>query len=210
MAGRRSTASLNQPYEIRFDRSGNMYFADMQNHVVRRVDAKTQIISTVAGTGEAGLLRRWRSCQQGAVAPAAQHRVRSRRRLLICDIGNHRIRRVDLKTGTDRHLRRHGRAQADSRWCALDGAPLNGPRAMAVRRGRRPVPGAARRQRGLPYRCAPGPSHHVAGTGENGYTRRRRPAVQTARLSGPRASPAHPAAASISPTPKATPSAAWT
>src|SRR5579864_7840395 len=33
-------ASLNQPYEIRFDRGGNMYFADMPNHVVERVDAK--------------------------------------------------------------------------------------------------------------------------------------------------------------------------
>src|SRR5204862_8305541 len=47
-------AALNEPYEIRFDRSGNMYFAEMQNHVVRRVDAKTKIISTVAGTGSPG------------------------------------------------------------------------------------------------------------------------------------------------------------
>src|SRR5215471_19144785 len=43
-------ASLNEPYEIRFDKSGNMFFVEMQNHIVRRVDAKTHIISTVAGT----------------------------------------------------------------------------------------------------------------------------------------------------------------
>src|SRR5258708_12710511 len=48
-------ASLNEPYEVRFDRSGNMFFAEMQNHVVRRVDAKSRIITTVAGTGTAGL-----------------------------------------------------------------------------------------------------------------------------------------------------------
>src|SRR5262245_18707614 len=47
-------ASMNEPYEVAFDRSGNMFFAEMQNHVVRRVDAKTHIISTVAGTGTAG------------------------------------------------------------------------------------------------------------------------------------------------------------
>src|SRR6266567_3541226 len=41
-------ASLNEPYEVRFDKAGNMFFADMQNHVVRRVDAKTHLISTVA------------------------------------------------------------------------------------------------------------------------------------------------------------------
>src|SRR3954447_9516507 len=32
---------LNEPYEVRFDRAGNMFFAEMQNHIVRRVDAKT-------------------------------------------------------------------------------------------------------------------------------------------------------------------------
>src|SRR6266849_1534975 len=31
-------ASLNQPYEVRFDRAGNMYFVEMQNHIVRRVE----------------------------------------------------------------------------------------------------------------------------------------------------------------------------
>src|SRR2546426_9460271 len=35
-------ASLNQPYEVRFDRAGNMFFVEMQNHIVRRVDAGTQ------------------------------------------------------------------------------------------------------------------------------------------------------------------------
>src|SRR5207248_9238874 len=44
-------SSLNEPYEIRFDKSGNMYFAEMQNRVVRRVDGKTKMISTLAGTG---------------------------------------------------------------------------------------------------------------------------------------------------------------
>src|SRR5262249_50082675 len=47
-------ASMNEPYEVRFDRAGNMYFAEMQNHVVRRVDGKTKVITTVAGTGVAG------------------------------------------------------------------------------------------------------------------------------------------------------------
>src|SRR6516165_10778406 len=47
-------AALNEPYEVRFDRAGNMFFAEMQNHVVRRVDAKSHIITTVAGTGTAG------------------------------------------------------------------------------------------------------------------------------------------------------------
>src|SRR5439155_22687218 len=47
-------ADLNEPYEVRFDSAGNMFFAEMQNHVVRRMDAGTHLISTVAGTGVAG------------------------------------------------------------------------------------------------------------------------------------------------------------
>src|SRR4051795_1411444 len=42
---------MNEPYEVRFDRAGNMFVDEMQNHVVRRIDAKTRVITTVAGTG---------------------------------------------------------------------------------------------------------------------------------------------------------------
>src|ERR1700683_2340973 len=49
--GPATSALLNEPYELRFDKAGNMYFVEMQNHVVRKVDGKTKIISTLAGTG---------------------------------------------------------------------------------------------------------------------------------------------------------------
>src|SRR5436190_7804097 len=52
--GPATAASMNEPYEVAFDRAGNLYVAEMQNHVVRKVDAKTRAISTVAGTGVAG------------------------------------------------------------------------------------------------------------------------------------------------------------
>src|SRR5690349_5812996 len=92
-------AEMNEPYEVRFDASGNLFIAEMQNHVVRRVDAKTHTISTVAGTGTAGF--------SGDGGPANQAQLRQPHsiafdkdgRLLICDIGNQRIRRVDLGSG---------------------------------------------------------------------------------------------------------------
>src|SRR5580698_4149175 len=52
--GPATSALLNEPYELRFDKAGNMYFVEMQNHVVRRVDAKTKIITTLAGNGSPG------------------------------------------------------------------------------------------------------------------------------------------------------------
>ena len=99
-----SEASMNQPYELEFDAAGNMFVVEMQNHVVRRVDAKTRIITTVAGTGTAGF--------SGDGGPAVKAQLRqphsiafdAQGRLLICDIGNKRVRRIDLKNGNNRVL----------------------------------------------------------------------------------------------------------
>ena len=44
-------ATFNLPHEIRFDRAGNFYIADMVNSAIRKVDAKTGVIPTFAGTG---------------------------------------------------------------------------------------------------------------------------------------------------------------
>ncbi len=49
--GAATDAGLSYPERIAFDAAGNLYIADEQNYVVRKVDASTQIITTVAGTG---------------------------------------------------------------------------------------------------------------------------------------------------------------
>ena len=98
--GPASKAKLNEPYEIRFDRAGNLYWVEMQNHVVRRMDAESGLVRTLAGTGKPG--------DTGDGGPAREatfnrpHSIaldEARGHLYIADIGNHRIRRVDLKTG---------------------------------------------------------------------------------------------------------------
>lgn len=47
-------ARLNNPFDLAFDAAGNLIFADTFNHCLRRVDARSQVISTIAGTGERG------------------------------------------------------------------------------------------------------------------------------------------------------------
>src|SRR5438034_6593701 len=92
-------ADLNEPYEVRFDQAGNMFFVEMRNAIVRRVDGRTKIISTVAGTGKEGF--------SGDGGPATKAELRqphsiqfdAKGDLYICDIGNHRIRKVDMKSG---------------------------------------------------------------------------------------------------------------
>jgi DNA-binding beta-propeller fold protein YncE len=45
---------LNNPFDIAFDPAGNLVFSDTLNHCLRRVDARTGVITTIAGTGERG------------------------------------------------------------------------------------------------------------------------------------------------------------
>jgi hypothetical protein len=47
--GPATSAELYQPYSIALDASGNLYIADTLNDAIRRVDSKTNIITTVAG-----------------------------------------------------------------------------------------------------------------------------------------------------------------
>ena len=48
-----SHARLFRPADIRVDRTGNLFIADVRNHRVRKVDPSGRI-TTVAGTGEPG------------------------------------------------------------------------------------------------------------------------------------------------------------
>ena len=49
--GLATNATLNAPRSITFDASGNIYFADSFNYVIRKITKSTGIITTVVGTG---------------------------------------------------------------------------------------------------------------------------------------------------------------
>lgn len=48
------SARIGAPRAMRFDPEGNLFFADRVHHTIRRLDAGSGIITTVAGTGTAG------------------------------------------------------------------------------------------------------------------------------------------------------------
>ena len=178
-------ADLNEPYEVRFDKQGNMYFVEMQNHLVRRVDAKTRLISTVAGTGQPGF-----SGDGGLATKARFHGPHSieldaQGSLYIADISNHRIRRVDLAKGTVETFAGTGKQDPTPDGAKLAGTPLNGPRTLTFdHHGDMFV---ALREGNVVYRIDMKKKtlHHIAGTGEKGYTGEGGPAKK-ATLSGPK------------------------
>ncbi len=52
--GPEGVALLNNPFDLAFDSDGNLIFSDTFNHRIRRVDARTRLVTTIAGTGERG------------------------------------------------------------------------------------------------------------------------------------------------------------
>ncbi len=125
-------ADLDEPYEVRFDKKGNLYFADMKNHVIQRVDKKTGILSTVAGTGKPGF------SGDGGPGTAAQlnqpHSITfdPEGRLLICDIQNHRVRRWDPQSGLIETYLGTGEKKNPAEGAPLSGSPVFGPRAIDI------------------------------------------------------------------------------
>src|SRR5579864_4732366 len=178
-------AALNMPHEVRFDSHGDLYIAERDNHVVRKITMRARTISTVAGTGKAGF------SGDGGLATAAElrqpHSIAFDRdgTLLICDIGNYRIRRVHLETGIISTYAGTGGALPTPDGAPVAGTPLRGPRTIevgpngdlyiALREGNAIYRIDARTQR----------LHHIAGTGEQGYTGDGGPALN-AKLGGPK------------------------
>jgi streptogramin lyase len=183
--GAATAAALNMPHEVQFDSAGNMYIAERDNHVVRKIEAKTGIISTFAGTGMPGF--------SGDGGPAARAQLRQPHsiavdpsgKLLICDIGNHRIRQVDFSTGMIDTYGGTGERQPTPDGASVKTAPLNGPRTMSFDRDGNLY--LALREGNAIYRIASkaGTIHHLAGTGEQGYSGDGGPA-RLARLAGPK------------------------
>jgi len=130
--GPATKALLDEPYEVRFDRAGNILFVEMKNAVIRKVDAKTGVISTVAGTGKHGF------AGDGGPAVKAEFRqphsiaLDADDNLYIADIGNHRIRKVDAKTGVIETIAGNGERKLPVDGDTAAGKPMVGPRALFV------------------------------------------------------------------------------
>jgi len=92
-------ARLNNPFDLAFDPAGNLVFSDTFNHCLRRIDARSGIISTIAGTGERGF------AGDGGPAVGAQFNepygvtVDRAGTIYVADRLNQRVRGIDGATG---------------------------------------------------------------------------------------------------------------
>jgi trimeric autotransporter adhesin len=91
-------AELYCPPDIVFDRVGNMYIAD-GNSCVRRVDAYTGIITTIAGNGKLGLSGDGGQATNAELSYPTGLALDAAGNIYIADIFNNEIREVNIATG---------------------------------------------------------------------------------------------------------------
>jgi sugar lactone lactonase YvrE len=97
--GPAAMAYLPNPKGLAFDPAGNLYIADINNNRIRMIDAKTGIISTVAGGGTYGQLGDGGLATAAYLADPWDVTLDVAGNLYISDSGNARIRKVDASTG---------------------------------------------------------------------------------------------------------------
>lgn len=178
-------ASFNLPHEIRFDKDGNLFVTDMKNHAIRKIDLKTGIISTIAGTGEAGYTGDGGVATKATLKQPHSLQFDQAGDLYICDIGNHVIRKIDMKTGIISTFSGTGKPGATPDGSPIAGTPLKGPRSLdfdadgnlwlATREGNQV----------FLFDLKANKIFHKAGTGQKGFTGHGGPARE-ATLSGPK------------------------
>lgn len=178
-------ATFNLPHEIRFDKKGDLYIVDMVNNAIRKVDMKTGIISTIAGTGKAGYSGDGGQANKAQLKSPHSIQFDQAGDLYICDIGNHVIRKIDMKTGVISTFAGTGKPGVTPDGAPLDGTPINGPRSLDLDpQGNLWL---ATREGNQVFRIDPKAKkiYHIAGTGKAGFTGHGGPAKQ-ANLSGPK------------------------
>ncbi len=183
--GPATEASLNMPHEIRFDKKGNLFIVERDNHTVRRVEMKTGLITTIAGTGTPGFSGDGGSSVKAQLRSPHSIAFDKDENLYICDIGNHRIRRIDSKAKTIETFAGTGERKPTPDGAPLTGAPLNGPRTIDLdKRGNLYL---ALREGNAIYRIDLKLRRifHIGGTGETGYSGDGGPAAK-ARFAGPK------------------------
>jgi sugar lactone lactonase YvrE len=176
-------AEFNAPHNLVVAPDGMIYIADTSNHRVRKLNPKTREVTTIAGgdkgfAGDGGSAKDAKFDQAYHVALDGEAK-----NLFVCDLGNRRIRKIDLKTGTITTVAGNGKRGAPADGVTAVDAPLVDPRAVAVdKAGRLWILERA----GHALRVVDnGKIRTVAGTGEKGLAGDGGPALK-AKMDGPK------------------------
>ena len=167
--GPATQARLAFPNDVAVDAANNIYIADGWNRRIRKVDAATRTITTIAGTGERGFTGDGGPATEAKLGPSGVA-VDGAGNIYIADGGNNRIRKIDAATGIISTI-----AGTGERGYSGDGGPatearLSFPNDVAVDAGGNVYVSDNSNHRIRKVDAATGTISTIAGTGERGYS----------------------------------------
>lgn len=127
-----TSANLGGPWGVATDAAGNLYIADYGQARIRKVDAVTGIISTVAGNGTQGYNGDSILATNAELNYPMGVAVDGNGNIYIAESGDNRVRKVDALTGMISTIAGTGTAGYNGDSILATNAQLNGPRKVAV------------------------------------------------------------------------------
>jgi len=181
--GKGAEAEFNAPHNLVVAPDGMIYIADTSNHRVRKLDSKTGEVTTIAGSdkgtgGDGGPATKAKFDQAYHVSLDADAK-----NLFVCDLGNRRIRKIDLETGIIASVAGNGMRGVPKDGAVASEAPLVDPRVVTVDKAGRIW---ILERGGHALRVVEdGKIRTVVGTGEKGFAGDGGPG-QKAKMDGPK------------------------
>lgn len=175
--GPAQAALLSAPHEVRFDSKGNMFVAERDSHVVRHIDMKTRVITTVAGTGVAGYSGEGGPANQAQLNQPHSIVLDKADNVLICDINNNRVRKIDARTGIISTFAGSGENGATPDEGGMLTTPLAAPRSIEIAPDGTMYLLLRAGNKVIAMDPTQGKLKRIAGTGELGYTGDGGPAI---------------------------------
>jgi Chitobiase/beta-hexosaminidase C-terminal domain/FG-GAP-like repeat/Bacterial Ig-like domain (group 3)/NHL repeat len=125
-------ALLNNPVGVTEDSQGNLYIADTNNNVIRKVAAGTGVISTVAGTGIGGYSGDGGAATSAELNDPSGIALDSAGDLYIADTANNVVRRIAAGTGDITTVAGNGTAGESGDNGPATSAEMQGPAAVTL------------------------------------------------------------------------------
>jgi DNA-binding beta-propeller fold protein YncE len=126
-------AKFNGPHNLAVAKSGDIYVADTLNNAVRKIDGKSGAVTTIAGKA-----KKWFAGDDGPAKDAEFNQLyhvaldADQTGLYVVDLGNFRVRKIDLKSGTIATVAGNGKKGVPADGAKAAEAPLVDPRACAL------------------------------------------------------------------------------